>query len=154
MASIKVVKEYERAVIFRLGRLLGEKGPGIFFIIPIWYEVKIVDMRTVSLDILPQKVYTKDEKIVRLNVVINYKITYPGKALTQVENYDQAISNASISVLKDAATRAELSDFFKMEFREGVKEIINKKTSSFGIEVSEVEIKDVEKPDAWGAFKD
>ena len=153
-SSIKVVKEYERAVIFRLGRFVGTRGPGLFFIIPIFEKMVKIDLSSVTFDVPPQKVMAQDEKTARVSVVIHYSVTDPEKAVTQAENYHLTTQKIVIETLKDVATQTKVLDFYKVEFKERLQEIINEKTNPFGIEVSEVEIKDVELPDTWGAFKD
>ena len=151
-SSIKIVKESERAVIFRLGHRVGVRGPGLFFIIPILEKMVKIDLSTTTFDVSPQQVMAQDEKTVRVSMVIHYRVTDPEKAVTQVEQYHAATERIVTRTLKDVAAQTESSDFYGMGFKEQLRETINEKTDPFGIEVSEVEIKDVKLPDAWGTF--
>jgi regulator of protease activity HflC (stomatin/prohibitin superfamily) len=108
--ALKVVKAYERAVIFRIGKLVGVRGPGLFFTIPFFETMVKIDLRAVRFDVPPQKVLTQDEKIARVSMIVSYRITDPEKAVTQVENHHLATSQIAIESLKDVATRAKLLD--------------------------------------------
>jgi regulator of protease activity HflC (stomatin/prohibitin superfamily) len=108
--SIKMVNEYERVVIFRLGRLSGVKGPGIFLIIPIVDKVIKVDLRVVTIDIPKQAVITRDNVTVDVDAVVYYKIIEPGAAVTQVENYKFAIFTLSQTTLRDVLGQMELDE--------------------------------------------
>ena len=152
--SIKIVTESERGVIFRLGHQVGVRGPGLFFIIPILETMVKIDLSTTTFDVSPQQVMAQDEQTVRVSMVVHYRVTDPEKAVTQVEKYHPATEMIVTRTLKDVAAQTGLLDFYGMGVKEQLRETINEKTDPFGIEVSEVEIKDVKLPDAWGTFKD
>ena len=147
--ALKVVKAYERAVIFRLGKFVRVRGPGLFFTIPLFETMVKIDLRAVRFDVPPQKVLTQDEKIAGVRMIVSYRIIDPEKAVTQVENHRRATSEIAIESLKDVATRTNLLDFYSVEFKERLQGVINEKIRLFGIEVTEVEL-----TDAWGAFDD
>lgn len=108
--SIKMVNEYERVVIFRLGRLSGIKGPGVFLIIPIVDKATKIDLRVVTIDIPKQAVITKDNVTVEVDAVVYYKVVEPGSAITQVENYMFATSTLSQTTLRDVLGQMELDE--------------------------------------------
>ena len=147
-ASIRIAKEYERAVIFRLGRMDSVRGPGLFFIIPFIEKAKIVDLRTMTVDVEQQETITKDSVTVRVNAVLYYKIFDPVKAIIEVANYKYAIYQASLTTLRGTIGQHELDDLLKArdKINEKLKEIIDKLSDPWGIRVEMVEIKDVEIP--------
>ena len=148
-SAIKVVNEYERGVIFRLGRLLGTKGPGIFLIIPIVDRMFKVDLRTVTLDVPSQEVITKDNVPIKVNAVVYFRIVEPEKAIVQVENYLLATSLFAQTTLRSVLGQSELDELLTEREKINMKlqKIIDVHTDPWGIKVSAVEIKDVELPE-------
>ena len=148
-AAIKVAREYERGVIFRLGRLLPEpKGPGLFLLIPIVDRMVKVDLRTVTLNVPPQEVITKDNVPVRVNAVAYFRIVEPNNAITQVENYMVATSQISQTTLRSVLGQHVLDELLseRDKINAILQNIIDEATSPWGIKVSVVEVKDVEIP--------
>jgi len=148
-AAIRVAREYERGVIFRLGRLHSPpKGPGLFFLIPIIDKMVRVDLRTVTLNIPPQEVITKDNVPVRVNAVAYFRIIDPEKAIVQVENFMVATSQISQTTLRSVLGQHVLDELLaeRDKINAILQEIIDEATSPWGIKVSIVEVKDVEIP--------
>ena len=147
-SAIKIVKEYERGVIFRLGRLLGAKGPGLFFIIPIVDKIFRVDLRTAVIDVPVQEVITKDNVPVRVNAVIYFRVMDPEKSIVQVQNFIAATQQISQTTLRSVIGQAHLDQLLaeRDELNNRLQEIIDEATDPWGIKVSTVEIKDVELP--------
>jgi regulator of protease activity HflC (stomatin/prohibitin superfamily) len=148
-ASVKVAREYERGVIFRLGRLLpSPKGPGIFFLIPIVDRMVKVDLRTVTLNVPPQEVITKDNVPVRVNAVAYFRIVEPKAAIVQIENYMVATSQISQTTLRSVLGQHVLDELLseRDKINAILQSIIDEATSPWGIKVSIVEVKDVEIP--------
>jgi regulator of protease activity HflC (stomatin/prohibitin superfamily) len=148
-ASIRVAREYERGVIFRLGRLHSPpKGPGLFFLIPVIDKMVRVDLRTVTLNIPPQEVITKDNVPVRVNAVAYFRIIDPEKAIVQVENFMVATSQISQTTLRSVLGQHVLDELLseRDKINSILQEIIDEATSPWGIKVSIVEVKDVEIP--------
>jgi regulator of protease activity HflC (stomatin/prohibitin superfamily) len=148
ISGIRVVKEYERGVIFRIGRLVGARGPGLFFVIPILESMQIVDLRTVTYDVPAQEVVTKDNVTVRVNAVVYYRVVEPDKAVTEVFDYRFATSQIAQTTLRSVIGQAELDEVLSEREKLNVKlqQIIDEATNPWGIKVSAVEIKDVELP--------
>ncbi len=146
--AIKIVKEYERAVIFRLGRIVGARGPGLFFIIPIFEKAVIVDLRTRVLDVPVQETITKDNVPVRVNAVVYFRVIDPIKAVTQVANYIMATSQIAQTTLRSVIGQAHLDELLseREKLNLQLQKIIDEATDPWGIKVSTVEIKDVELP--------
>src|SRR5687767_12396386 len=148
-AAIKVAREYERGVIFRLGRLLPEpKGPGLFLLIPVIDRMVKVDLRTVTLNVPPQEVITKDNVPVRVNAVAYFRIVEPKAAIVQVENYMVATSQISQTTLRSVLGQHVLDELLseRDKINQILQSIIDEATSPWGIKVSIVEVKDVEIP--------
>jgi regulator of protease activity HflC (stomatin/prohibitin superfamily) len=148
-ASIRVAREYERGVIFRLGRLRSPpKGPGLFFLIPIIDKMVRVDLRTVTLNVPPQEVITRDNVPVRVNAVAYFRILDPEKAIVQVENYMVATSQISQTTLRSVLGQHVLDELLseRDKINAILQQIIDDATSPWGIKVSIVEVKDVEIP--------
>ncbi|WP_406670707.1 slipin family protein [Methanolobus sp. ZRKC4] len=143
--AIQIVKEYERVVIFRLGRLSGVKGPGLFFIIPIIDTVVKVDLRVVTIDVPKQVVITKDNVTVAVDAVIYYKVIEPSKAVNEVENYRYATSTLSQTTLRDVIGQIELDDVLskREEINLQIQELLDASTDPWGIKVTNVTIRDV-----------
>ena len=148
-AAVKVAREYERGIIFRLGRLLAEpKGPGLFLLIPIVDRMVKVDLRTITLNIPPQEVITKDNVPVRVNAVAYFRIVEPKNAIVQVENYMVATSQIAQTTLRSVLGQHLLDELLseRDKINSILQEIIDEATSPWGIKVSIVEVKDVEIP--------
>ena len=148
-AAVKIAREYERGVIFRLGRLHSPpKGPGLFLLIPVVDKMVRVDLRTVTLNIPPQEVITKDNVPVRVNAVAYFRIIDPEKAIVQVENFMVATSQISQTTLRSVLGQHVLDELLseRDKINAILQEIIDEATSPWGIKVSIVEVKDVEIP--------
>src|SRR5256884_1469556 len=148
-SAIKVAREYERGIIFRLGRLLAEpKGPGLFILIPIVDRMVKVDLRTITLTIPPQEVITKDNVPVRVNAVAYFRIVEPKNAIVQVENFMVATSQIAQTTLRSVLGQHLLDELLseRDKINAILQEIIDESTSPWGIKVSIVEVKDVEIP--------
>jgi regulator of protease activity HflC (stomatin/prohibitin superfamily) len=149
ISAIKVAREYERAIVFRLGRLFPQpKGPGLFFLIPIVDRMVKVDLRTVTLQIPPQEVITKDNVPVRVNAVAYFRIVDPKAAIVQVENYMVATSQKAQTTLRSVLGQHSLDELLSERERINtiLQGIIDEATGPWGIKVSAVEVRDVEIP--------
>jgi regulator of protease activity HflC (stomatin/prohibitin superfamily) len=149
ISAIKVAREYERGIVFRLGRLLPQpKGPGLFLLIPIVDRMVKVDLRTVTLNIPPQEVITKDNVPVRVNAVAYFRIVEPKDAIVQVENFMVATSQVAQTTLRSVLGQHLLDELLseRDKINAILQEIIDEATSPWGIKVSIVEVKDVEIP--------
>src|SRR5580765_894960 len=149
ISAIKVAREYERGIVFRLGRLLAEpKGPGLFLLIPIVDRMVKVDLRTITLNIPPQEVITKDNVPVRVNAVAYFRIVEPKDAIVQVENFMVATSQIAQTTLRAVLGQHMLDELLseRVKINSILQEIIDESTAPWGIKVSIVEVKDVEIP--------
>ncbi|MDX1510044.1 MAG: slipin family protein [Nitriliruptorales bacterium] len=149
-ASIRIVNEYERGVIFRLGRVTGAKGPGLFFIIPVIDRMVKANLQTVTMDIPPQDVITKDNVTVRVNAVTYFNVTDPVKAIVNVQNYLFATSQVAQTTLRSILGQVELDELLinRDDINDRLQQIIDDLTNPWGVKVTLVEVKDVELPDA------
>jgi len=149
-SSIRVVKEYERAIIFRLGRLIGAKGPGLFIRIPLVDTLREVDLRVVTFDVPNQQIITKDNITVDVDAVVYYRVFDPVKAIMSVENYMTATNLLGQTALRDTIGQVELDDLLtkREELGRKLTEILDKETDPWGIKVTSVAIKDVSLPEA------
>ena len=147
-ASIRIVQEYERGVIFRLGRVVGAKGPGLFFIIPIIDRMVKVNLQIVTLDVPPQDVITKDNVTVRVNAVVFFQVFDPVKAVIEVQNYLFATSQRAQTTLRAVLSKVELDQILgeRDRLNTDLQQIIDELTDPWGIKVGAVEIKDVDLP--------
>jgi regulator of protease activity HflC (stomatin/prohibitin superfamily) len=147
-AAVRVLREYERGVVFRLGRLLGAKGPGLILLIPIIDKMVRVDLRTITLNIPPQEVITKDNVPARVNAVAYFKVVEPVNSVIQVENFLRATSEISQTTLRSVLGKADLDTLLgeRERLNEDLQQIIDEQTEPWGVKVSVVEIKDVEIP--------
>ena len=148
--AIKIVREYERVVIFRLGRFSGVKGPGIFFIIPIIDRVILLDLRVFTIDVAKQVVITKDNVSVEVDAVIYYRVVEPANAVIQVENYKLATSLLAQTTLRDVLGQIELDDLLSKrdELNKKLQEILDRHTDPWGIKVAAVTLRDVALPES------
>jgi len=147
-SAIRILKEYERGVLFRFGRLRGTKGPGIFLIIPFVDKITKVDLRTVTMDVPPQDVITRDNVPVKVNAVIYFRVLDPEKSVVKIEKYILATSQIAQTTLRSILGQAELDDLLarREKINQELQKIIDEQTDPWGIKVSMVEIKDVELP--------
>jgi regulator of protease activity HflC (stomatin/prohibitin superfamily) len=147
-AGIRIAQEYQRGVVFRLGRFKTVKGPGFYTINPILERSRTIDIRTRTVDIEPQEAITKDSVTIRVNAVLYYKITNPKKAVIEVTNFKKAINQASLTTLRNIIGQNELDDLLKERDRINgtLREIIDELSDPWGIEVEMVEMKAVEIP--------
>jgi regulator of protease activity HflC (stomatin/prohibitin superfamily) len=148
-SAIKVVQEYERGVIFRLGRLVGPRGPGLFLIIPFIDRMVKVDLRVVTLDIPSQEAITKDNVTVKVNAVAYFRVVDPANAIVRVEDFRRATWQIAQTSLRSVLGQSDLDELLihRDEINQKLQQIIDEQTEPWGIKVSIVEVKDVELPD-------
>jgi regulator of protease activity HflC (stomatin/prohibitin superfamily) len=149
LSAIKVVKEYERGVIFRLGRVQGgPKGPGLFFLWPFVDRMVKIDLRTVTMDVPPQDVITRDNVPARVNAVVYFRVVDPNRSVIEVENHVLATSQISQTTLRSVLGQKDLDQLLtnREEINEELQSIIDEQTDPWGVKVSVVEVKDVEIP--------
>ena len=149
-SAIKIVKEYERGVIFRLGRLVGARGPGLFFIIPIFESMVKLDLRTTVLDVPSQEVITRDNVPVRVDAVVYFRVMDPEKSIVQVTNYVAATSLYSQTTMRSVIGQGTLDELLseREKINKELQSLIDEATDPWGIKVSAVEIKNVEIPES------
>ncbi len=147
-SAIRIVREYERGVIFRLGRLMGAKGPGLFFIIPFVDKMVKVDLRTITLDVPPQEVITKDNVPVHVNAVVYFRVVNPTAAVVEVLDFIEATRQISMTTLRSIVGKAELDELLmeRERLNRELQKIIDEHTDPWGVKVITVEIKDVKIP--------
>jgi regulator of protease activity HflC (stomatin/prohibitin superfamily) len=147
-SSIKVIPEYERAVLFRLGRMVGVKGPGLFFIIPIIDRIIRTSLRIVVVDIPPQEVITRDNVTTRVNAVLYYRVVSPERAIVNVERFPEATNQLAQTTLRSVVGTAELDELLSQreKLNQTIQNIVDEATDPWGIKVTAVEIKDVVLP--------
>ena len=148
-ASIRIVNEYERGVIFRLGRVIGAKGPGLFFIIPIVDRMVRVSLRTVTMDIPPQDVITRDNVTIRVNAVTYFNVVDPVRSVIAIEDYRQGTSQIAQTTLRSILGQVDLDELLakRDNINQQLQRIIDDLTNPLGVKVTLVEVKDVELPD-------
>jgi regulator of protease activity HflC (stomatin/prohibitin superfamily) len=146
--SIRVVREYERLVVFRLGRVVGERGPGLIFLIPIVDRAVKVGLRTVTMDVPPQDIITKDNVSVKVNAVIYFKVVNAQEAVIQVENFLYATSQIAQTTLRSILGQAELDELLaeREKQNQALQQVIDRQTEPWGVKVSSVEVKNVDLP--------
>ena len=148
-SAVRIVNEYERGVIFRLGRVQGTaKGPGLFFLIPIMDRMVKIDLRTVTMDVPPQDLITRDNVPARVNAVVYFRVVDPNKSVIEVENHVLATSQISQTTLRSVLGQKDLDDLLtdRESINEELQSIIDLQTDPWGVKVSVVEVKDVEIP--------
>ncbi|WP_029552443.1 slipin family protein [Thermocrinis jamiesonii] len=148
-AAVKIVPEYQRAVIFRLGRVIGAKGPGLFILIPIIDKMVKVDLRTVTLDVPTQDIITKDNVSVSVDAVVYFRVVDPVKAIVEVENYLYATSQIAQTTLRSVCGSVELDELLaeREKLNIQLQEIIDRQTDPWGVKVVAVELKKIDLPE-------
>src|SRR4030042_2167726 len=148
LSAFRILREYERGVIFRFGRLSRTRGPGLIVIIPFADKMVRVDLRTVTLDVPPQDVITRDNVPVKVNAVVYFRVMDPAKSVVKIEKYMVATSQIAQTTLRSILGQAELDDLLarRDKINQELQKIIDEQTDPWGIKVSNVEIKDVELP--------
>ena len=147
-SAIKILNEYERGVVFRLGRVIGAKGPGLILLIPMIDKMVRVDLRVVAMDVPSQDVITRDNVSVKVNAVLYFRVLDPNRAIITVENYLYATSQLAQTTLRSVCGQGELDDLLseREKINAHIQEILDKDTDPWGIKVSKVEIKHIDLP--------
>lgn len=147
-STIKVIPEYDRAVIFRLGRLIGYKGPGIFLLIPFIDRMVKVSLRTVTMNIEPQDVITKDNISIKVNAVLYFKVLHPDKAIVEIENYLYATNQIGQTTLRSILGQSDLDEILseRDKINHKLQTIIDDSTEPWGVKVTAVELKQIDLP--------
>ncbi len=147
-SAIRVLNEYERGVIFRLGRIIDVKGPGLIFLIPVIDKMIRVSLRTITMDVPPQDVITRDNVSVKVNAVVYFRVMDPNKAIVEVENYMYATSQLAQTTLRSILGQEELDDMLgeREKINNRIQEVLDKNTDPWGVKVSHVEIKHIDLP--------
>ncbi len=148
VSAIKIVQEYERGVVFRLGRAVGVRGPGVVFVIPFIEVMRRVDLRTVTMDIPPQDVITRDNVSVKVSAVLYFRIVQPMNAVIAIENYIYASNMIAQTTLRSVCGQADLDDLLaeRDKMNDQIQRIVDEQTEPWGVKVSTVEIKDIDLP--------
>ncbi len=146
--SVRVVREYERLVVFRLGRLIGEKGPGLILLIPVVDTAVKVGLRTVTMDVPPQDVITRDNVTVKVNAVVYFRVVDARQAVVQVENYLYATSQIAQTTLRSILGQQELDELLseREKLNQALQQVIDRQTEPWGVKVTNVEVKNVDLP--------
>lgn len=147
-SALRVLREYERAVIFRLGRLIGVKGPGLIFLIPVVDRMVRVSLRVVAMDVAPQDIITKDNVSVKVNAVVYFRVMIPDKAITEVEDFLYATTQLAQTTLRSVLGQVELDQLLseRETINHRLQQIIDEQTDAWGVKVSLVEVKHVDLP--------
>lgn len=147
-SAVKIIKEYERAVIFRLGRYVGTKGPGIIILIPFIDKMVKISLRTIAMDIEPQDIITRDNVSIKVNAVLYFRVVYPDKSVIDVENYLYATNQLSQTTLRSILGQSELDEILSERdvINQKLQMIIDEHTEPWGIKVSAVEVKQIDLP--------
>jgi regulator of protease activity HflC (stomatin/prohibitin superfamily) len=147
-SAIRVLREYERAVVFRLGRLIGEKGPGLIFLIPLVDRMVRVSLRVVAMDVAPQDIITKDNVSVKVNAVVYFRVMDANKAINEVEDFLYATTQLAQTTLRSVLGQVELDQLLseREEINHKLQQIIDEQTDAWGVKVSLVEVKHVDLP--------
>jgi regulator of protease activity HflC (stomatin/prohibitin superfamily) len=148
-ATVKVVQEYERGVVFRLGRFVGARGPGLILLIPAVERMVKVDLRVITMDVPSQEVITSDNVTVKVNAVVYFRVVDPGAAVTRVLDFSRATSLIAQTTLRSVLGQVELDDLLanRESVNERLQHIIDDQTDAWGVKVTSVEVRDVELPD-------
>jgi regulator of protease activity HflC (stomatin/prohibitin superfamily) len=148
-SAIKILNEYERGVIFRLGRVIGAKGPGLIILIPVVDRMVRVDMRTITMDVPPQDVITRDNVSLKVNAVVYFRVMDANEAVIKVENYLYATSQLAQTTLRSVCGQFELDEILSVreKININIQEILDRSTDAWGIKVSHVEVKQIDLPE-------
>jgi regulator of protease activity HflC (stomatin/prohibitin superfamily) len=148
LSGLKVLKEYERGVVFRLGRLTPYRGPGVIFVIPVLERMARIDLRTVTLDIPPQDVITKDNVTVKVSAVLYFRVVDPSRAVTEVANYLFATMQLAQTTLRSVGGQTELDELLSQrdKLNARIQEIVDSQTEPWGVKVTLVELKNIDLP--------
>ncbi|MBI4041083.1 MAG: slipin family protein [Deltaproteobacteria bacterium] len=148
ISGLRILNEYERGVIFRLGRLIASRGPGIIYVIPLIDKMIRVSLRVITMDVPPQDIITKDNVSVKVNAVIYFKVFEPNRSVVEVEDYYYAVSQLAQTTLRSVLGEAEMDELLSQREKINVQlqEILDKRTDSWGVKVSSVEVKHVDLP--------
>ncbi len=148
LTGLKVLKEFERGVVFRLGRLVGARGPGVIYVLPILETIVRVDLRTVTFDVPPQDVITKDNVSVKVNAVLYFRVVDPQRAIVEVADYLFATSQLAQTTLRSVCGQRELDELLSSrdEINQHIQQILDSQTDPWGIKVTTVEIKHIDLP--------
>lgn len=146
--SVKVLNEYERGVIFRLGRIIGAKGPGLIILFPVVDRMVRIDMRTVTLDVPPQDVISRDNVTIKVNAVVYFRVIEPNRAVVEVENFLLATSKLAQTTLRSVLGQVELDELLssRESINHRLQEILDSQTEPWGVKVSNVEVKQIDLP--------
>jgi regulator of protease activity HflC (stomatin/prohibitin superfamily) len=146
--SVKVLNEYERGVIFRLGRIIGAKGPGLIILIPVIDRMIRVDLRTITLDVPPQDIITRDNITIKVNAVVYFRVLDPNRAIVEVENYLMATSKLAQTTLRSVIGQVEMDELLAQRdmVNHKLQSILDSQTENWGIKVSNVEVKQIDLP--------
>ncbi len=146
--SIKILNEYERGVIFRLGRIIGAKGPGLILLIPGVDRMVRVDLRTITLDVPPQDVISRDNVTIKVNAVIYFRVVEPNRAVVEVENYLMATSKLAQTTLRSVLGQVELDELLasRDSINHRLQKILDSQTEPWGVKISNVEVKQIDLP--------
>jgi regulator of protease activity HflC (stomatin/prohibitin superfamily) len=146
--AIRILREYERGVVFRLGRLQGVKGPGLILLIPVIDKMVKVSLRTVVMDVPPQDIITEDNVSIKVNAVVYFRVVQPEKAIVEVENFLVATSQLSQTTLRSVLGQSELDDLLSQreKINQKLQQIIDAHTEPWGVKVSNVEVKQIDLP--------
>jgi len=147
-SAVRILYEYERGVVFRLGRFAGVKGPGLRFIIPLVDRLIKVSLRTVAMDVAPQDIITKDNVSVKVNAVLYFRVVDADKALIEIENYNYATSQLAQTTLRSVLGQSELDDLLahRDKINQDLQQILDRQTDAWGVKVSNVEVKHIDLP--------
>ena len=146
--AIRILREYERGVVFRLGRLMAVRGPGLIFLIPVIDKMVKVSLRTLVMDVPPQDVITQDNVSIKVNAVVYFRVVQPQKSIVEVENYLMATSQLSQTTLRSVLGQSDLDDLLSQreKINQKLQQIIDSHTEPWGIKVSNVEVKQIDLP--------
>lgn len=146
--SVRVLNEYERGVVFRLGRIIGAKGPGLIFLTPLVDRMLRVDLRTITLDIPPQDVISRDNVTIKVNAVVYFRVVDPNRAVVEVENYLMATSKLAQTTLRSVLGQVELDELLasRDSINHRLQAILDSQTEPWGVKISNVEVKQIDLP--------
>ena len=149
ISSVKILREYERAVVFRLGRIIGAKGPGLIILIPGIDKMVKVDLRTVTLDVPPQDIITRDNVSVKVSAVVYFRVVDPIKAIVEVADFHFATSQLAQTTLRSVCGQGELDNLLaeRDEINDRIQNILDKDTEPWGVKVAKVEVKEIDLPE-------